>query len=141
MIKDNHLACAGDEGLTLAEAIERVRGVLAAAYVIPAVVGARDLLALQARVPQMFTQVLVIELTTHYAAWDLTGVKQVAEKLAPLAARNPGWRALLQLADGHHRRLRGDLQGARQAYEQTLLMCTPDAAQPERAIRREAARA
>lgn len=93
-----------------------------------------ELLALQARVPQMFTQVLMSELATHYAAWDLTGVQQAADKIAPIALRSPGWRAVLHVADGHVRRLRGDLEGARQAYEQSLLLCTPDPERPERPI-------
>lgn len=93
-----------------------------------------ELLALQSSTRQMFTSLLMLEIVVHYAALDLAGVKEIAEKIAVLAARNPGWVPFQHLAEGHYQRLRGDLEAARQAYERCLALATPDPNEPTRSI-------
>jgi tetratricopeptide (TPR) repeat protein len=93
-----------------------------------------ELLALQSSTREMFTSLLMLEIGVHYAVLDLAGVKQIAEKIAPLAARNPGWVPFQHLAEGHYQRLRGDLEAARQAYERCLALATPDPSDPARSI-------
>jgi tetratricopeptide (TPR) repeat protein len=93
-----------------------------------------ELLALQSSTRQMFTSLLMLEVGVHYAVLDLAGVKQLAEKIAPLAARNPGWVTFQHLAEGHYQRLRGDLEAALHAYERCLALATPDPNEPTRSI-------
>jgi hypothetical protein len=93
-----------------------------------------ELLALQSSTRQMFTSLLMLEIGVHYATLDLTGVKQIAEQISALAVRNEGWVPFQHLGDGHYRRLRGDLEGAREAYERCLALATPDPNVPARPI-------
>jgi hypothetical protein len=89
-----------------------------------------ELLEVQASARPMFTGTLAVELGAHALANDLTGVKQVMDRIAPLAALHPGWVPYLDLAEAHFERLRGNLAGARAALERCL--SRPDTKSGER---------
>jgi len=93
-----------------------------------------ELLALQSSTRQMFSNLLAVELAVHAAAWDLTGVKQIAARIEPLAERYAGWVPYRHLARGHYLRLSGDLEAATQAYQQCIALTEPDTADPQRCI-------
>jgi tetratricopeptide (TPR) repeat protein len=82
----------------------------------------------------MFTNLLALELGVHAAAWDLSGVKHIAERIEPLAARYAGWVPFRHLAEGHHRRLSGDLEGASRAYARCMNLVDPTQRGTEPAI-------
>jgi tetratricopeptide (TPR) repeat protein len=84
-----------------------------------------EVLALQAQDPQMFNATLPLELGAHVLSGDLTGIQQVMARMQPLAQRSAGWRAYLELADGHFQRLRGDLEAACAAFERCLSLVSP----------------
>jgi tRNA A-37 threonylcarbamoyl transferase component Bud32 len=63
---------------------------------------------------------LRVELIAHMYAEDVMGVKRVMERIAPLAARYPGWRPTLAIARCHYRRLQGDAQGGLAELEPAL---------------------
>ncbi|HVW24436.1 MAG TPA: serine/threonine-protein kinase [Polyangiaceae bacterium] len=77
---------------------------------------AAELLALQNRASSMFST-LPLELETHAAAGDLTGVRQVRAGIQSLADALPGWRPMMHVADAHYLRLCGDLAAALAATE------------------------
>jgi hypothetical protein len=85
-----------------------------------------ELLALQSNGRQMFTTLLTLELAVHAAAWDLTGVKQLGERIEARAERYRGWLPFRHLAHAYYRRLLGDLEAAREAYLRALEVCAPD---------------
>jgi tetratricopeptide (TPR) repeat protein len=85
-----------------------------------------ELLALQSSTRQMFNSLLSLEINVHAAAWDLTGVKQIAARIEPLAERHRGWLPFRHLAEGHYQRLVGDLDAAAAAYARCLELSTPD---------------
>jgi tetratricopeptide (TPR) repeat protein len=85
-----------------------------------------EVLALQARVRQMFTTTLPTELAAHALAGDLSGVKQVGARIQPLADAYPGWRAHAVLAEAQFQQLRGDLEAALTAFERCIAMASPD---------------
>ncbi|HKU41962.1 MAG TPA: hypothetical protein VJR89_27580, partial [Polyangiales bacterium] len=91
-----------------------------------------ELLALQSSTRQMFTSLLSLEINIHAAAWDLTGLKQLAARVEPLAARQPGWVPFQILADAHYQRLLGDYVTADQTYARCLAVCAPDEREPMR---------
>jgi hypothetical protein len=76
-----------------------------------------ELLAVQATGRQMFAAPLRAELTAQVQTGDLTGLRQVVDAIAQLAAREPGWSLQHELALGFFQRLRGDLPAAQQAFE------------------------
>jgi tetratricopeptide (TPR) repeat protein len=82
----------------------------------------------------MFTSTLVIELNVHARAGDLTGVKQVKDRITLLAAKSPHWRAGQLLADAQFKRLCGELDGACQAFEACIGLSEPDASDPTRVV-------
>jgi hypothetical protein len=84
-----------------------------------------EVLAVQSTVRQMFSNTLTVELTVAALTRDLTGVKQIADRIAPLAAQYPGWRPYGHLAQVHFYRLRGDLELARQECERALELVAP----------------
>jgi hypothetical protein len=93
-----------------------------------------ELLVLQSSARQMFNTLLALELSVHAAAWDLTGVQQVAARIERLAERYPGWLPFRHLAQGHYRRLVGDPAAAEHAYKRAIDLATPTSEDPMRAI-------
>jgi tetratricopeptide (TPR) repeat protein len=93
-----------------------------------------ELLEISARARQMFTSSLMIEVAAHALAGDLTGLRQVIDRIEPLAARFPGWVPYHHLARGRFEQIRGNLDAARSEYELALLRATPDPADPSRAV-------
>jgi hypothetical protein len=86
-----------------------------------------ELLALQGSLRQMFTTTLPTELIAHALASDLTGIREAAEAIEPLAVRFPGWAGYRHLAAGYFERARGRLDAARRAFERGLAVSEPDA--------------
>jgi hypothetical protein len=68
----------------------------------------------------MFTTSTFIELAAHALAGDLLGVKQILDRIEPLAARFAGWVPWKTLAEAELQRLRGDFALARSIYERAL---------------------
>ncbi len=93
-----------------------------------------EVLALQARVRQMFTTTLPSELCAHALAGDLTGVRQVIARIQPLAEACPGWRPYRELAEALFQQLRGNVEAARAAFERCLALAAPDPAGAVRPI-------
>jgi hypothetical protein len=93
-----------------------------------------ELLAVQASMRQMFSNMLTLEIGVHAAAWDLTGVRQIAARIAPFAERHRGWAPFRHLAAGHFQRLRGDIETACREFELCLALCAPDPQDPGRSI-------
>jgi hypothetical protein len=85
-----------------------------------------ELLALQARVRQMFTTTVPTELAAYALAGDLSGVQQVRARIHTLAEAHPGWRPYAELAEGQFQQLRGNLDAARAAFERCIAMASPD---------------
>jgi hypothetical protein len=93
-----------------------------------------EVLALQSQTRQMFANSLTMELNAHAMAGDLTGVKQVIDRIEALARRSPGWIPYRQIAEGHFQRICGNLEAARAAYECALALTTPDPEDPFRSV-------
>ena len=91
-------------------------------------------LEISARARQMFTSSLMIEVAAHAMASDLTGLKQVIDRIEPLAAKFPGWVPYRHVAVGHFERIRGNLETSRHEYEIALERATPDAEDDARAL-------
>jgi hypothetical protein len=89
-----------------------------------------ELLEVQADNVQMFTATLTTELILHAVAGDLTGVKQLADRIASISARCPSWLAYQHLAEGYFERLRGNPAAACDAFSRCLTLSTPSALQP-----------
>ncbi len=85
-----------------------------------------ELLALQARVRQMFTTIVPTELAAYALAGDLSGVQQVKARIQALADGYPGWRGYAELAEGQFQQLRGNLDAAAAAFERCIAMTAPD---------------
>ena len=85
-----------------------------------------ELLALQARVRQMFTTIVPTELAAYALAGDLSGVQQVKARILALADAYPGWRPYAELAEGQFQQLRGNLDAASAAFERCIAMTSPD---------------
>jgi tetratricopeptide (TPR) repeat protein len=71
-----------------------------------------EVLALQARAPQMFDSLLYLELYSYTHARDLSGVKNVLARIEPLASRSPAWEAVRLLAQGRFALVRDDFEQA-----------------------------
>jgi hypothetical protein len=84
-----------------------------------------EMLSVQAMVNQMFASSLVSELDAHALAGDLKGLRQVLDRMSPLASRSEGWRAYVCLAQAHFERTRGNLTTAREAAEACLAIASP----------------
>jgi hypothetical protein len=85
-----------------------------------------EVLALQARVPQMFVS-LQVELATYAHARDLVSLKDVMTRMAPLAARYPNWRPYLVLAEARFQLIRGAAAAAKAGFEACIELTAPDA--------------
>jgi hypothetical protein len=92
-----------------------------------------EALALSANVRSMFSSTLSAELLAHALTSDMTGLREVAEAIRPLAARFPGWLGYQHLADGHFEQTCGRLELARAAFERGLAVSEPRADDPARA--------
>jgi hypothetical protein len=79
-----------------------------------------EVLALQARAPQMFNSLLSVEQNAFTAGRDLVGLRGVIAQLRPLAAKYPGWQGDLHLAQARFESLRGDLSAAQLEFERCL---------------------
>jgi len=79
-----------------------------------------ELLHLRSAAEQMFTSNLMLELNAHALARDVQGVKQIWDRIIPLAARYPGWVAVELMARGMFHQLIGETEQAREAYEASL---------------------
>jgi tetratricopeptide (TPR) repeat protein len=84
-----------------------------------------EVLALQARVRQMFTTTLPTELVAHVLAEDLTGVRQVLARMQPLTRGSTAWQAYVELGEAQFQLLRGDLNAARARFERCIEMASP----------------
>jgi tRNA A-37 threonylcarbamoyl transferase component Bud32/tetratricopeptide (TPR) repeat protein/anti-anti-sigma regulatory factor len=93
-----------------------------------------ELLALQENARPMLAASLIVELATHVAADDLTGVKHVKERIAALATRYPGWKSFAHLAQGQYLRLCGYAEEAAAELEQAVALSRHDAREPGRVI-------
>ncbi len=91
-----------------------------------------ELLALQSNQRTMFQSTLTAELFAYGLASDLTGIRQLADAIEPLAARFPGWLGYKYLADGYFEQARGRLENARAALERGLAVAEPDASNRNR---------
>jgi tetratricopeptide (TPR) repeat protein len=93
-----------------------------------------EVLAVQAREPQMFPPPLLPELFAQARLGDLAAVKQVVDQLAQLAAEEPGRESQVCLGRAVYQRLRGDLPAAQQALERCLELTDPanDVTYPDR---------
>jgi hypothetical protein len=90
-----------------------------------------EVLALQSRSRQMF-HALWLELAVYATAGDLTGLKQVLDRIELLAARYESWVAYRHFGEGHFQKLRGDLDAAREAFERSIALSVPDSSEPLR---------
>ncbi len=93
-----------------------------------------ELLALHSRGRELFNNLLILELSMHAAAWDLMGVKQITSRIEPLAERYANWMPVRHLAEGHYRRLLGELLAAERAYRRALALSAPTPDDPMRSI-------
>jgi hypothetical protein len=91
-------------------------------------------LALEANVRGMFTGTVPAELIAHALASDLVGIRQLADAIAPMAARYPGWLGFHHLAQGYFEQARGELEAAREEFERGLAASEPDPRDPHRAL-------
>jgi len=84
-----------------------------------------ELLSLQARARQMFNTLTAVELTACAMARDLSGLKQVGERVRALATRSPGWTPFVWLAEGHFHLLCDTFATALDAFERGLELVRP----------------
>jgi hypothetical protein len=93
-----------------------------------------ELLAVQVNARQMFTSMLQLELAAYGTARDLTGVREIAERVTALAKHAPGWLTYQRIAEGYLGFLRGDLTAARHSLEAALSLCWPGDHEPPRSV-------
>jgi hypothetical protein len=79
-----------------------------------------ELMQVQAVSEQMFSSSLIVELVAHAMARDVHGVKELRDRIAPLAQRYPGWQTTASLADAYFLRLVGEQEPALAAFERCL---------------------
>jgi hypothetical protein len=79
-----------------------------------------ELLHLRSAGEQMFTSNLILEVSAHALARDVQGVKQLWDRIVPLAERYPGWVAVELMARGMFHQLVGEPEQARDAFEACL---------------------
>jgi hypothetical protein len=91
-----------------------------------------EVLLLGSGARQMFASSLVSELTAHCLADDLTGVKQLADRIRRLATGSERWTACVVLADAHFKRICGDLAGAQAEFDVCIALSGPDAVEQSR---------
>jgi len=84
-----------------------------------------EVLALRARVPQMFSA-LAAEISAHALALDLAGVKHVIQRERAEAALAPGWLPYVADAEGRFELVRGDDLAARACFERAIALSALD---------------
>ncbi|MEY4583246.1 MAG: hypothetical protein RL701_7949, partial [Pseudomonadota bacterium] len=82
-------------------------------------------LAVRPVAAQMFTSTIVLELVVHAIGGDLLGIRQLADRIAPLADACPTWQPYRALARGYFERVRGDASAAASAFRECLELCAP----------------
>jgi serine/threonine-protein kinase len=93
-----------------------------------------ELLTLRAHTRQMFSNAYILELTAHAMARDLTGLRQVMDRIAPLSTRSPSWLAFHHLGEGHFRFICGEYDRALSAFDEALALTTPEPGGPLRGL-------
>jgi hypothetical protein len=86
-----------------------------------------EVLALRARVPQMFSSTLTVEIAAHALSRDLAGVKHVIDRERVEAARYPGWLPYVTDAEARFELIRGDLVAAKAGFERAIELSAVDA--------------
>ncbi|HKU38619.1 MAG TPA: protein kinase [Polyangiales bacterium] len=86
-----------------------------------------EVLALQSRVPQMFGDLVFVELVACAHAGDLAGVQDALERMRPNAERHPGWRPMFLYAEACSHRARGDHEQALRKCEECIAIAAFDA--------------
>jgi hypothetical protein len=81
-----------------------------------------EIASLSSRTPQMFKALLMVELTVCMYACDLAGIRDVVERMRPLAALFPGWQPNLLYAEACFHRVRGDNELARAKCEECIAL-------------------
>ncbi len=71
-----------------------------------------EILALQLNVVPLFKSLLPVELVACFLACDLAGVRDVMERMRPIAAQHPGWIPNLLFAQACFHSVRGDFEAA-----------------------------
>jgi tetratricopeptide (TPR) repeat protein len=89
-----------------------------------------ELMALNARAPQMFHFMLPIELEAHTLARDLAGVKAALDRLQPLAEKYSGWQPYLVIAEARFDLIRGDYHAARDGLERCIQLTQSAGGEP-----------
>jgi tetratricopeptide (TPR) repeat protein len=79
-----------------------------------------EVLGLQTRSLQMFTNVTQVEVNACAMAGDLTGLKQCIDRVRALAEQMPGWIPTLRLAEGRFQLLCGNVEAALELVEGAL---------------------
>jgi tetratricopeptide (TPR) repeat protein len=95
---------------------------------------AAELQALQSGVRPMFLSSLLVEISAHAMAGDLSGARNIADQIDGLAERHAGWLPFQAVARGLLESLRGDLRAAKRALERALALCAPDPNDRDRSI-------
>lgn len=89
-----------------------------------------EVLALSARIRQMFNNLTMIELGVHMLARDLTGLRQGGDRIEALADRFPGWVPYRHLARGRFLLVQGSLEESLTAFSDALALIAPNAESP-----------
>ncbi|HEX4477063.1 MAG TPA: protein kinase, partial [Polyangiaceae bacterium] len=89
-----------------------------------------EVLALSARVRQMFNNLTMIELGVNMLARDLTGLRQGGDRIEALADRFPGWVPYRHLARGRFLLVQGSLEESLAAFSDALALVAPKAEAP-----------
>jgi hypothetical protein len=93
-----------------------------------------ELMALQASGRQVFEPPLLAELSAHWFARDLAGVKQTVESLGRILPDRPGWHGHHRLALGYFEALRGDAGGALVLFDEVIASSQPDVQEQDRRL-------
>jgi tetratricopeptide (TPR) repeat protein len=93
-----------------------------------------ELLALQSRTGQMFDSTITLELAVHALARDLTGLKQVIDRIEVRAKRLPGWVCYRHVGEGEFQYACGNAELALAAFERAIALTAPDPDDPSRVL-------
>jgi tetratricopeptide (TPR) repeat protein len=93
-----------------------------------------ELLAVHENARPMLAATWGVELATHVLMEDLTGAKEVKERIEALAAQYPGWSAFALLAQGQLLRLCGEPQNALEFLERAVAASSYDSSDHTRVM-------